>query len=59
MCWTHAKKNNFSNKQDGKSIGGRGRLTDNAIEKLQVYYGRAIRGNSASITDMKDTVMAI
>lgn len=54
------KKRSGKNKlEDGKSIGGRGRLTDKVIDKLQVYYGRAIRDNSASITAMKDAVMAI
>jgi len=32
--------------QDGKSVGGKsGRLTKSAIEKLQKYYGNAIRNN--------------
>ena len=32
---------------DGKSIGGRGRLMDKVIDKMQNYYGKAIRGNKA------------
>ena len=31
---------------DGKPIGGRGRLTDTKIKKLQKYYGLAIRQNT-------------
>ena len=31
---------------DGKSIGGNGRLTEEKIKKLQKYYGLAIRQNS-------------
>lgn len=62
------KKRSGKNKlEDGKSIGGRGRLTDKVIDKIQVYYGRAIRDNSASINNnrqhacmhLKDAVMAI
>ena len=44
---------------DGKSIGGKGRLTDKLIDSLQVYYGKAIRGNSHSLPEMKNAVMAI
>ena len=31
---------------DGQSIGGRGRLTEGRIKKLQKYYGLAIRQNT-------------
>ena len=44
---------------DGKSIGGKGRLTDKLIDSLQVYYGKAIRANCHSVPEMKDAVMAI
>ena len=44
---------------DGKTIGGIGRLTDKVIDSLQVYYGKAIRENAESISKMKDAVMAI
>lgn len=37
--------------EDGKPIGGRGnRLTDSAIDKLQLYYGRAIRANTVKLS---------
>lgn len=45
--------------EDGKSIGGIGRLTKNRIDKLQVYYGNAIRDNSHNIQAMQNAVMAI
>ena len=45
--------------QDGKSIGGMGRLTNSKIDKLQVYYGKAIRDNTHDIELMKKAVMAI
>ena len=41
---------------DGKPIGGAGRLTNNTIDKLQVYYGRAIRNNTHNIQDMENEV---
>lgn len=34
--------------EDGKTIGGKGRLTDKQEDKLQVYYGNAIRANKNS-----------
>ena len=45
--------------EDGKSIGGIRRLTNTSIDKLQVYYGKAIRENTHNINSMKPTVMAI
>ena len=44
---------------DGKGLGGRGRLTDKAIDSMQVYYGKAIRGNTHNIESMENAVMAI
>ncbi|GFX73052.1 uncharacterized protein TNCV_1704541 [Trichonephila clavipes] len=34
---------------DGKTIGGKGRLTDSLIDKLAHYYGNAILCNSTSV----------
>lgn len=38
-------KNNMKkvNLDDGKGLGVKGRLTDVEIDKLQAYYGQAIR----------------
>ena len=44
---------------DGKGIGGAGRLTDAVIDKLQVYYGNAIRGNKNKIDEMRNAIWAI
>ena len=54
---------------DGKFIGGKGRLTDVMIKKIQRYYGLAIRQNvvktanpsekETSIYQMKKNIMAI
>lgn len=56
---------------DGKSVGGKGhRLSDKSIDKLQEYYGKAIRGNvnrnaksnkeiDESITKMQHAILAV
>lgn len=44
---------------DGKPIGGKGRLTDAVIDKLTVYYGNAIRKHSHSAKEMQAAVWAI
>ena len=44
---------------DGKSVGGRGRLTDNIIDKMQNYYGQAIRENKGNLEGMKKSIKAI
>lgn len=43
---------------DGKSAGGRGRLTEDAIKNIQTYYGLAIRRNVSSLENMKQAVWA-
>ena len=44
---------------DSKPIGEAERLTDKRIDKLQVYFGKAIRQNTHNITAMQNAVMAI
>ena len=44
---------------DGKSIGGRGRLTDVAINTLQNYFGMAIRQNIGDLYGMKKAIGAV
>ena len=43
----------------GKTIGGRGRLTDSEINQIQAYYGNAIRGNTNNLVGIKAAVWAI
>ncbi|GFT63904.1 uncharacterized protein TNCV_4401991 [Trichonephila clavipes] len=43
---------------DGKTIGGKGRLTDSLIDKLAHYYGNAIRCNSTSVKEMRKAIWA-
>ena len=45
---------------DGKTVGGAGRLTKNKIDALQRYYGKAIRENAdTSVAVMRDAIWAI
>ena len=54
------KKRSGKNHLDGgKPIGGRGRLTENEIDSMQVYYGKAIRNNTHSVKAIQDAIWAI
>ena len=44
---------------DGKTIGGRGRLTDAKIKQLQRYYGLAIRQNIVAKQNPTDTEVKV
>ena len=46
---------------DGKVVrmGGKGRLTDVVMKKLQKFYGKAIHCNVGNAKSMQDAVMAI
>lgn len=44
---------------DGKGISGKNRLTDSQIDKIQNYYGLAIRRNLDSVHDMHQAICAI
>ncbi|GBM59385.1 hypothetical protein AVEN_17417-1 [Araneus ventricosus] len=44
---------------EGKTIGGRGRLTDELIKKLTTYYGNAIRKNKNNLFSMRKDIWAI
>ncbi|GFW79342.1 uncharacterized protein TNCV_2477491 [Trichonephila clavipes] len=41
---------------DGKTIGGKGRLTHAIISKLTTFYGNAIRANSHNVNEMRQAV---
>mgnify|MGYP000371403211 CR=1 FL=1 len=43
---------------DGKTLGGTGRLTETEIDKMQTYYGLAIRRNTEDVEKMKTAVWA-
>lgn len=44
---------------DGKTIGGRNRLTDNLIDTFQRYYGNALRKTKGNLPGMQKAVKAI
>jgi len=44
---------------DGVSLGGRGRLTDKTVDKIQNFYGQAIRANPGDLKGMVDSIWAI
>ena len=41
---------------EGKSVGGKGRLTDKLIDKFMVYYGDAIYESKNSLTEMRKAI---
>ncbi|GFX91492.1 uncharacterized protein TNCV_2599411 [Trichonephila clavipes] len=41
-----------------KGLGGKGKLTDNFIDKLQNYYGIAIHSNTKNLANMQSAVIA-
>ncbi|KAJ4447244.1 hypothetical protein ANN_09248 [Periplaneta americana] len=45
--------------EDGKGIGGAGRLTKKEIQSIQMYYGPAIRQNVGNLDSMQHAVWAI
>ncbi|GFW38434.1 uncharacterized protein TNCV_1332871 [Trichonephila clavipes] len=45
-------------KKNTKGLGGKGKLTDKFIDKLQNYYGIAIRSNVACLEEMQSAVIA-
>ena len=44
--------------EDGKSIGGKGRLTNIMIDRMQNYYGLAIRQNANNLKGMINDIKA-
>ena len=46
-------------KKTVKGLGGQGQLTDRMIDRLQNYYGIAIRSNSGELKQMQDAVFAV
>ncbi|CAN7994762.1 unnamed protein product, partial [Ixodes pacificus] len=54
------KKNEKRKKlADGLPLSGKGRLTEKDIDSIQVYYGKAIWGNTDSLENMRRAVWAI
>ena len=54
------KSNSKSNLSDGKPIGGKGRLTDKIINKMQNYFGIAIRQfTGTTVYELKKAVETV
>lgn len=45
-------------KKEKKGMGGKGKLTDRMIDRLQNYYGIAIRSNVGNLSEMKKAIYA-
>jgi hypothetical protein len=45
-------------KKENKGLGGKGKLTDALIDRLQNYYGIAIRSNVGNLEAMKKAIQA-
>lgn len=45
-------------KKENKGMGGKGKLTNNMVDKLQNYYGIAIRSNVGDLKGMKKSIHA-
>jgi len=54
-CW-YTRLHELKNKTKG--LGGRGNLTDVVIDRLQNYYGVAVRSNFGNLKEMQSGVMA-
>ena len=44
---------------DGKCVGGQGRLTDVVVDKIQTYFGYAIRNNTGNPDEVVKAIAAI
>lgn len=56
---TRLRKLKQTKLSDGKSISGRGRLTDKLIDQISSYYGNAIRSHKDNFTKTRKAVWAI
>ena len=45
-------------KKENPGLGGKGKLTDSLIDKMQNYYGIAIRANVGNLNEMKNAFLA-
>ncbi|GBN16718.1 hypothetical protein AVEN_49360-1 [Araneus ventricosus] len=61
-CTGHVQKRVGSRlrklKKSRKGLGAKGKLTDNFIDKLQNYYGIAIRSNLNNLENVQSSVIA-
>ena len=57
MCKRVGKRRRYL-KKGGRRLGGRGKLTDAVIDKLQNYYGLAVRQHKDDLDGMKHDIIA-
>ena len=55
----YKSKNRGRKLSDGKTTGGKGRLTGTIVDSIQNYYGQAIRSNVGNLKATQDAVWAI
>ena len=55
----YKRKNKGRILRDGKKVDGTNRLTDKIVEKIQNYYGQAIRNNTGDKESMINNIWAI
>ena len=55
----YKKKSHGIKLLDGKTVGGKGRLTDKTIDKIQNFYGQCIRNHIGDGEGMKNSIWAI
>ena len=53
------KCTNKNDLEDKKLLGGKGRLTEKEINKIQNYYGIAIRQNIDNLFQMRKNILAV
>ena len=62
VCWSCSEESwdGLAETKETKGVGGnsKGKLTDSLIDKLQNYYGIAIRSNSGNLKGMKNSIHA-
>ena len=56
---TYKNKKRGSKLSDGKGTGGTGQLTNVAVDKIQTYYGYAIRNNKGKTEKIIEAIWAI
>lgn len=55
----YKKRNRGIKLSDGNSVGGRNRLTDYQIDKMQNHFGEAIRNNPNNLIGMRNDIYAV
>ncbi|GFO29057.1 otu domain-containing protein 1 [Plakobranchus ocellatus] len=59
--WLRKLKDSYKGQKikDGKTIGEKGRLTDEKIDRITTYYGNSIRANKNDLANLRRAIWAI